>query len=94
MSRTIKLLCLFCLISNTALAQSADLAPITNLTDFILNFLTGPFARSVAGIAVVVLGLLAKAGRLKWQYAASVIFGVALVFGGATIANQLATAAG
>ena len=80
--------------SSPALAQSSDLAPITNLSDFILDFLTGAFARSVAGIAVVALGLLAKVGRLKWQYAGSVIFGIALVFGGATIADQLANAAG
>ena len=85
---------LFVLISAPALAQSSDLAPITNLTDFILDFLTGPFARSIAGIAVVALGIMAKAGRLKWQHAASVIFGIALVFGGATIADQLANAAG
>ncbi len=82
------------LLSSPALAQSADLAPITNLSDFILDFLTGPFARSIAGIAVVALGIMAKGGRLKWQYAASVIFGIALVFGGATIADQLANAAG
>ena len=94
MLRTIGYLFLFSMASTPALAQSADLAPITNLTDYILDFLTGPFARSIAGIAVVVLGLMAKAGRLKWQHAASVIFGIALVFGGATIADQLATAAG
>ena len=80
--------------SSPALAQASDLAPITNLSDFILGFLTGPFARSIAGIAVVALGIMAKAGRLKWQYAGSVIFGIALVFGGATIADQLANAAG
>ncbi|MBX2834975.1 MAG: TrbC/VirB2 family protein [Micavibrio sp.] len=97
MSRTLSfhgaVLCAL-VISSPALAQSADLAPITNLSDFILDFLTGPFARSIAGIAVVALGIMAKAGRLKWQYAGSVIFGIALVFGGATIADQLANAAG
>lgn len=82
------------LLPDLAFAQSSDLAPITNISDFILDFLTGPFARSIAGIAVVTLGIMAKAGRLKWQHAASILFGIALVFGGSAIANQLASAAG
>tara|TARA_R110002111_G_scaffold262773_1_gene340916 strand:- start:497 stop:796 length:300 start_codon:yes stop_codon:yes gene_type:complete len=82
------------ILPETAYAQASDLAPITNISDFILDFLTGPFARSIAGIAVVALGIMAKAGRLKWQHAASILFGIALVFGGSAIANQLASAAG
>ncbi len=43
-------------ISNPALAQ--ELAPLENIADFIVDFLTGAFARSVAIIAVAVLGYL------------------------------------
>ncbi len=74
-------------ISNPALAQ--ELAPLENIADFIVDFLTGAFARSVAIIAVAVLGYLGLTGRLRWGVAGSVIAGIAIIFGAATIVDAI-----
>ncbi len=74
-------------LSNPALAQ--ELAPLENLADFIVDFLTGAFARSVAIIAVAVLGYLGLTGRLRWGVAGSVIAGIAIIFGAATIVDAI-----
>ena len=50
------------LVIEPALAQGA-LEPLENLADFIVSFLTGAFARSVAIIAVAVLGYLGLTGQ-------------------------------
>ncbi len=46
------------LVVEPALAQGLE--PLENLADFVVQFLTGAFARSVAIIAVAVLGYLGK----------------------------------
>lgn len=70
-----------------ALAQ--ELAPLENLADFIVAFMTGAFARSIAIIAVAVLGFMGLTGRLRWGIAGSVIGGIALIFGAATIVDAV-----
>jgi len=70
-----------------ALAQ--ELAPLENVVDFLVSFLTGAFARSIAIIAVAVLGYLGLTGRLRWGIAGSVILGIALIFGAATIVDAI-----
>ena len=75
------------LLTEPALAQ--ELAPLENVVDFFVNFLTGAFARSVAIIAVAVLGFLGLTGRLRWAIAGSVILGIALIFGAATIVDAI-----
>ncbi len=76
------------LMVEPALAQGA-LEPLENLADFIVSFLTGAFARSVAIIAVAVLGYLGLTGRLRWSIAGSIIAGIALIFGAATIVDAV-----
>jgi type IV secretion system protein VirB2 len=51
--------------------------------------LTGTFAKTIATIAVVVLGLMAMFGKLAWDHALKVIFGIALVFGAAGIVTAV-----
>ena len=75
------------LLTEPALAQ--ELAPLENVVDFFVDFLTGAFARSVAIIAVAVLGFLGLTGRLRWAIAGSVILGIALIFGAATIVDAI-----
>lgn len=70
-------------------AYAQNLQPVENITDFIVGFLTGGFARSVAIIAVAVLGYLGLSGRLRWAIAGGVILGIALIFGAATIVDAL-----
>ena len=73
-------------------AAAQELAPLENVVDFLVNFLTGAFARSVAIIAVAVLGYLGLTGRLRWGVAGSVIVGIALIFGAATIVDAVSGA--
>ena len=75
------------LLAEPALAQ--ELAPLENLADFIVDFLTGAFARSVAIIAVAALGYLGLTGRLRWAIAGSIIAGIALIFGAVTIVDAI-----
>ena len=72
--------------------EAQELAPLENVVDFLVNFLTGAFARSVAIIAVAVLGYLGLSGRLRWGIAGSVIAGIALIFGAATIVDAVSGA--
>lgn len=74
------------------IAVAQELAPLENIVDFLVSFLTGPFARSVAIIAVAVLGYLGLTGRLRWGIAGSVIVGIALIFGAATIVDAVSGA--
>ena len=74
-------------LAEPVLAQ--ELAPLENVVDFFVDFLTGAFARSVAIIAVAVLGFLGLTGRLRWGIAGSVILGIALIFGAATIVDAI-----
>ena len=75
------------LVAEPAWAQSLD--PLENLADFVVGFLTGGFARSVAIIAVAAMGYLGWVGRLRWAIAGSVIVGIALVFGAAAIVDAI-----
>ncbi|RLA54434.1 MAG: VIRB2 type IV secretion [Gammaproteobacteria bacterium] len=74
-------------VTTSVIAQ--ELAPLENVVDFLVNFLTGAFARSVAIIAVAVMGYLGLTGRLRWGVAGAVIVGIALIFGAATIVDAI-----
>lgn len=58
------------IISSPALVQS--LAPVENIADFFVTFLTGPFARSMAIIGLAVCGFMTMADKLSWRAALAV----------------------
>ena len=66
------------LISTPVFAQF--LAPVENIADFFVTFLSGPFARSIAIIGLAVCGFLAMTGKLPWRAALAGIDGIILVF--------------
>ena len=68
--------------------------PLASVLQLIVNFITGPFGRLLAIIAVVGLGFMTFAGRLSWLTAGAVIFGIGLVFGATTIVDQIITVVG
>lgn len=70
-------------------AATATLGNIETVAGTILTALTGTFSRTIATIAVVVLGLMAMFGKLAWDHALKVIFGIALVFGAASIVTAI-----
>lgn len=57
--------------------------------DNVVDFLTGGFARSVAIIAVIGLGLAAAFGKFDMKRAGWSIFGIILIFGAAAIVDSI-----
>ena len=87
---------LACLVlSQPAFAQSSGaFAPLETAVQMIVDFITGPFGRLLAIIAVIALGFLAFAGRLSWFTAGAVVLGIGLVFGAPAIVDEMIAAVG
>ncbi|MBP1844383.1 type IV secretion system protein VirB2 [Rhizobium petrolearium] len=82
---------------DAALAQTnggGAFAPLETAVQMIVDFITGPFGRLLAIIAVIGLGFLAFAGRLSWFTAGAVVIGIGLVFGAPAIVDQMISAVG
>jgi type IV secretion system protein VirB2 len=79
------------MIASPALAQTGggNFAPVDNALNFVVQALQGTIARSAAIIAVVALGYLAIVGRISWFLAVSVVLGIALIFGAASIVDAV-----
>jgi type IV secretion system protein VirB2 len=84
------------LASDIAIAQATNqaFAPLQTVVQAVVDFITGPFGRLVAIIAVIGLGFLAFAGRLSWFTAGAVVLGIGLVFGAPAIVDQLMSTVG
>ena len=85
-----------CLVfTEPAFAQSSGaFAPLETAVQMIVDFITGPFGRLLAIIAVIALGFLAFAGRLSWFTAGAVVLGIGLVFGAPAIVDEMIAAVG
>ena len=57
----------------------------------LIDFLTGTIAKSVAILAVVMLGFMAMVGKLSIETAGKVILGIVLIFSAAQIVGLLVT---
>ena len=105
-SQTCKLLAVLGLVAavqivgaDVALAQGTGgsggaFGPLQTAVQMIVDFITGPFGRLMAIIAVIGLGFLAFAGRLSWFTAGAVVIGIGLVFGAPTIVDQMISSVG
>lgn len=82
--------------ADLAFAQATNqaFAPLQTVVQAVVDFITGPFGRLVAIIAVIGLGFLAFAGRLSWFTAGAVVIGIGLVFGAPAIVDQLISTVG
>jgi type IV secretion system protein VirB2 len=83
--------------ADVAFAQAGGggaFAPLSTAFQMIVDFITGPFGRLVAIIAVITLGFMAFQGRLSWFFAGSVILGIGFVFGAPNIVDQMIAAVG
>ena len=82
-------------LAEPAFAQSSGaFAPLETAVQMIVDFITGPFGRLLAIIAVIALGFLAFAGRLSWFTAGAVVLGIGLVFGAPAIVDEMIAAVG
>jgi type IV secretion system protein VirB2 len=82
--------------ADVAIAQATNqaFAPLQTVVQAVVDFITGPFGRLIAIIAVIGLGFLAFAGRLSWFTAGAVVLGIGLVFGAPAIVDQLISTVG
>ena len=96
MSITFATMLAACLVfAEPAFAQSSGaFAPLETAVQMIVDFITGPFGRLLAIIAVIALGFLAFAGRLSWFTAGAVVLGIGLVFGAPAIVDEMIAAVG
>ena len=69
----------------TTPAAAQDLSPITTMLQAIGTALTGPVGRALGLVALAAVGILFLTGRMNWLYAASVVVGLVILFGAATI---------
>ncbi len=80
-----------------AVAQAADPAgsgPIVAALGWLQGTLLGNVATAVAVMAVAAVGFMMLTGRLNWRFGATVIIGVFILFGAASIVAGIQSAAG
>lgn len=76
------------LVLDPSLASAAETEnPWSGVMKKITDSVTGPLGQSLGVIAIMVMGIMAMFGRLAWDMALKVIFGVLLVFSASTIVN-------
>ncbi len=89
MLRLTRLLPIALLMSPTAaFAQAADpqgSGPIVAALGWLQGTLLGNVATAVAVMAVAAVGFMMLTGRLNWRFGATVIIGVFILFGAASI---------
>lgn len=94
-TKLIAVVFIFSTLAEPAFAQSSGaFAPLETAVQMIVDFITGPFGRLLAIIAVIALGFLAFAGRLSWFTAGAVVLGIGLVFGAPAIVDEMISAVG
>ncbi len=75
------------LLSDPAYAQATD--GITSMAENIKNWLTGAFARTIAVIAVVIVGFMFFTGRASLGVLVTVIVGIFIVFSAQWIVDTI-----
>ena len=79
----------------TLIAATPELAlsaPWDSVGQQILTNLTGPFAKTIAAIAVVACGIAAMAGRMPVDWAIKIVLGIVLIFGSTSFVNWISGA--
>ncbi len=95
-----KITALFVLaVASPAFAQyaapdPAGSGPIVGAVDWLQGTLLGNVATAVAVIAVAAVGFLMLTGRINWRYGATVVLGLFVLFGAASIVGGIRSVAG
>lgn len=77
-----------------AAADPAGSGPITSAAEWLQGTLLGNVATAIAIIAVASVGFMMLTGRINWRYGATVVLGLFVVFGAASIVGGIRVAAG
>jgi type IV secretory pathway VirB2 component (pilin) len=75
-------------------ADPAGSGPIVAALGWLQGTLLGNVATAVAVMAVAAVGFMMLTGRLNWRFGATVIIGVFILFGAASIVAGIQAAAG
>lgn len=84
-------------VPGMAYAQAIDPAgsgPILGAVQWLQGTLLGSVATVVGVIAVASVGFMMLSGRMNWRYGATVILGLFILFGAASIVGGIQSAAG
>lgn len=87
------------LIASPAYAQLAANDPagsgaIGNAAEWLQGTMLGNVATAIAVMAVAAVGFMMLTGRINWRYGATVVLGLFVVFGAASIVTGIRSAAG
>ncbi len=77
-----------------AAADPAGSGPIVGAVNWLQGTLLGNVATAVAVIAVAAIGFLMLTGRINWKYGATVVLGLFILFGAASIVAGIRSVAG
>jgi type IV secretory pathway VirB2 component (pilin) len=82
---------LLAVIAST-IPETSFAAPWDSVGQQILTDLTGPFAKTIAAIAVVACGIAAMAGRMPVDWAIKIVLGIVLIFGSTSFVTWISSA--
>ena len=99
MKKMISIPILAALVAAPASAQyaandPAGSGPILGAVDWLQGTLLGNVATAVAVIAVAAVGFMMLTGRMNWRYGATVVVGLFILFGAASIVGGIRSVAG
>lgn len=77
-----------------AAPDPAGSGPIVGAVNWLQGTLLGNVATAVAVIAVAVVGFMMLTGRINWKYGATVVVGLFILFGAASIVGGIRSVAG
>lgn len=77
-----------------AAPDPAGSGPIVGAVDWLQGTLLGNVATAVAVIAVAAVGFMMLTGRINWKYGATVVVGLFILFGAASIVGGIRSVAG
>lgn len=77
------------LTTDFALANTASQDAITQVLCNIVGQLSGGIGKSIATIAIIVLGIGIFVGKLSWPLAIATALGIGMIFGAASIVSWI-----
>ena len=69
-----------------------DLSPINSFFETLGKELTGTTGKALGLVALCAVGILFLMGRMNWLFAGSVVLGLVILFGAATILSGIGVA--
>ena len=81
-------------LAQFAAPDPAGSGPIIGAVSWLQGTLLGNVATAIAVIAVAAVGFMMLTGRINWKYGATVVLGLFILFGAASIVGGIRSVAG